>query len=298
MDAWQRQQYKNQGKMKVAEKNSTCFFKTKDSLKLFIYDFIPDDAYTATIFMIAGITGINHHSEKESIELLSNNENRVVVIHPRGTGNSEGIRGDIESINLFINDYVDIIKKDSDYISSHHPVYLFGHSMSCAVLVAVADKLKNSSGAILINPPLIQKAAKGMSPNVWQYLKYAFYMLFAKHRPIVNMAGNPSLIQDKEDRKEAEQRANDKLLVQYFSMHYMNEVRKLLKSMPDYAAKAAYPLLLIYGMKDSIVDKKGCDLIYENWKHKNKTYHLVENGTHGKSTIQQSKKIIIQWLKK
>jgi alpha-beta hydrolase superfamily lysophospholipase len=282
--------------VKVAEKNSNLFFKTSDGIKLFIYDFIPVENYNAAVFIISGITGINPHTEKDIIELLSNNENRVVVIQPRGTGNSEGFRGDIVTVNLFINDYVAIIEKDSDYISKQHPIYLFGHSMGCAVLLAVADKLKNISGAILINPPFIQKPAKGMSPNFWQYLKYAFYMLFAKHKPIVNMAGNPSVIEDEEDRKEAEQRLNDKKLVQYFSMHYMNEVKKLLKSMTGYAAKADYPLLQIYGMKDKIADKKGCDAIFNSWKNENKTYEVIENGTHGKSTIKQAKKIITRWL--
>jgi alpha-beta hydrolase superfamily lysophospholipase len=79
-------------------------------------------------------------------------------------------------------------------------------------------------------------------------------------------------------------------------MHYMNEVKKLLKSMTGYAAKADYPLLLIYGMKDKIADKKGYDAIFNRWKNENKTYELIENGTHGKSTIKQAKKIITRWL--
>ena len=54
---------------------------------------------------------------------------------------------------------------------------------------------------------------------------------------------------------------------------------------------------LIYGMKDSIVDKKGCDLMYENWKYKNKKYKLIENGSHGKSTVLLAKDIINDWVK-
>jgi hypothetical protein len=40
--------------------------------------------------------------------------------------------------------------------------------------------------------------------------------------------------------------------------------------MIDYSKTANYPLLLIYGEKDNIVDKNGCDLIYEIWEHQNK----------------------------
>ncbi|NTW32553.1 MAG: alpha/beta hydrolase [Bacteroidetes bacterium] len=288
---------KNFTKPELIDKNEGYFFKVKDGLRLFIYDYRPKENYNSTIFIISGITGINHNNEKDIIELLSDNKNRVVVIHPRGTGYSEGRRGDISNFKSFINDYSEIITNDRDYCSKEHKVFLFGHSMSTSVLLAVADNLSNLSGAILVNPPYIQKAAKGMTPGFGQYIKYALYFIFAKHNPVVNMAGTPSKIENDEDRKESELRVNDPLLVKYFSMYYMNESRKLINSMLDYCRKADYPLLLVYGMKDNIVDKKGCDLIYENWKHSNKQYLLIENGSHGKSTLLQAKEKIINWIK-
>lgn len=289
---------KNNSKPEVVNKSGGYYFTTSDKTNLFIYDYQPIENYSSTIFLISGITGINHQAEKEIIELLSNNENRIVVIHPRGTGYSEGKRGDISNMKIFLNDYQEIIIKDKDYQTHQHPIYLYGHSMSTAVLMAIAIDLKNIDGAILINPPYLQKSAKGMSPTFGQYIKYACYMIFAKHKPIVNMAGNPGEIEDTSDRQESEQRLNDTLLVKYFSMYYMNETRKLLTSMLDYTKNADFPLLLIYGMKDPIVDKKGCDMIFDNWKHPDKTYRIIENGSHGKSTVLQAKNIIIDWIKK
>ncbi|MBI5021700.1 MAG: hypothetical protein HZB59_09700 [Ignavibacteriales bacterium] len=55
--------------------------------------------------------------------------------------------------------------------------------------------------------------------------------------------------------------------------------------MIDYSKTAGCPLLLINGEKENIVDKKGWDLIFENWKHEDKRYVLIENGSHGKSTV-------------
>jgi alpha-beta hydrolase superfamily lysophospholipase len=272
------------------------FYQVKDGSKLFIYDFKPIENYKGTIFIVSGITGINHTSEKDIIELLSNNENRVVVIHPRGTGYSDGTRGDIKRFADFINDYSEIISHDRDYQSSEHKIFLFGHSMSTAVLLAAAEKLKNVSGAILVNPPFMQKKAKGMSPGFWQYIKCAGYFLFAKHKPIVNMTGDPSKIENNEDRMESEARLKDSLLVKYFSMYLMNESGKLMRSMPEFCERADYPLLLIYGMNDSLVDKKGCDLIYEKWKHPNKKYLLIENGSHGKSTVKLAGEQISNWI--
>ena len=75
------------------------FFTTKNGCKLFIFDYQPIENYYTTIFFISGITGINHHNEKDVIEQLSDNKNRIVIIHPRGTGYSEGKRGDISDFS-------------------------------------------------------------------------------------------------------------------------------------------------------------------------------------------------------
>jgi alpha-beta hydrolase superfamily lysophospholipase len=288
---------KSPAKPEIKNKHEGHFFKVSDGHKLFIYDYRPIEDYNSTIFIISGITGINHHNEKDIIELLSDNENRVIVIHPRGTGYSDGVRGDISNFADFMQDYLEIILNDKDYNSENHNLFLFGHSMSTAVLLAVADHLSNLGGAILINPPYIRKSAKGMTPGFWQYLKFVFYYLFAKHIPIVNMAGDSSKIKNEEDRRKSEKRENDALLVKYFSIYYMIESRKLINLMLEFCKKAEYPLQLIYGMKDNIVDKKGCDLIYENWKHKKKQYVLIGNGPHGKSTVILANEIINKWIK-
>jgi len=173
---------------------------------------------------------------------------------------------------------------------------LFGHSMSCAILLVIAEKTEHISGAILVNPPYIRKASKGMSPGFGEYVKYAWHYIFARHKPIVNMAGNPDLTENEEDRKEAERRANDPLLVKYFSLYMMLQSQKVMNNMIDYAKTAQYPLLLIYGMNDNIVDEKGCDLIYENWHCENKKYRQIKNGTHGKSTVKLANDIIDEWI--
>lgn len=287
---------KNFDKPEIIDKNEGHFVKVRDGLQLFVYDYQPIENYNSTIFIISGITGINHNSEKELIDVLSNNENRVVVIHPRGTGYSDGLRGDISNFEDFINDYSEIISSDKDYGLKQHQVFLFGHSMSGAILLAAADSLQNIAGAILVNPPFIRKEAKGMSPSFGQHVKYAGYYLFAKHTPIVNMVGDPSEIVNEEDRKESELRINDPFLVKYFSIYMMMESKKVMDLMIDYSKTANYPLLLIYGEKDNIVDKKGCDQIFENWKSTDKQFVLVENGAHGKLTVILSKDIIYKWM--
>jgi alpha-beta hydrolase superfamily lysophospholipase len=272
------------------------FHTTRGGIKLYIYEKIPQVKPETSIYIISGITGINHKSEKDIIELLSAGRNRVVVIHPRGTGYSYGARGDIDKFKDFTDDYIEIISSDLKKFPENHQVILYGHSMSCAISLNIALSVPKISGVILVNPPYKMKASKGMTPKFGDYVKYAGYMIFASHTPIVNMAGDPGVIENPDDRKEAEARGRDILLVKYFSMYCMMESRKLMDKMADYAKKADYPLLLIYGMEDKLVEKSGCDEIYSVWKSKNKKYEIVINGSHGKSTVFLSKNTILKWL--
>ncbi len=270
------------------------FLTVRDGSKIFVSEHSPAGGSKNTIYIFSGITGINHNNEKDIIGLLSNSENRVVVIHPRGTGYSEGIRGDTDPAAI-IADYSEIISRDSSYSSGN--ILLYGHSMSCAFALEVAGKVPEVDGVILVNPPYKLKPAKGMSPGFMNYLKYIGYYLFAPHAPIVNMAGDPSLIGDESDRLESEQRNNDSLLVKYFSMRCMAESRKIMNAMPENAMQADFPLLLLYGENDNIVDQSGCDEIFSAWKGRNKSYVIIEAGSHGKSTVLKGAEITTKWIK-
>lgn len=272
------------------------FITVRDGVKIFVYEYAPKTEFTNTIYVVSGITGINHKTEKDIIDRLSNNENRVVVIHPRGTGYSEGKRGDVENLSDFIADYVEIIKSDKFYLDNTRKTILYGHSMSCAIALKVGNELQKTAGLILVNPPYKLKSAKGMSPSIGDYLRYVGYFIFAPHVPIVNMAGDPSIIENEVDRKESELRNNDPFLVKYFSMHYMFESKKIMDAMVTNAKQADYPLLLLFGEKDMIVDKAGCDEVFSAWKNQNKKYEIIPDGSHGKSTVQIGMGSILKWI--
>jgi alpha-beta hydrolase superfamily lysophospholipase len=281
----------------ITDENETgTFITVSDGIKIFVYEFIPVSDFKNTIYIISGITGINHKNEKDIIDLLSNNENRIVVIHPRGTGYSEGTRGDMADISDFVADYVEIIKGDKFYNDGNRKTILFGHSMSCAVALKVAVELQKKDGIILVNPAYKLKSAKGMSPGLSEYLKYIGYYIFAPRIPVVNMAGDPSVIENETDRKESEARNSDPLLVKYFSMRSMTESKRLMKAMVVNARKADLPLLLLYGDNDMIVDKTGCDELFNGWKGQNKNYEIIKGGSHGKSTVLKGAEVIINWM--
>lgn len=271
------------------------FFTARDGLKIFIWEYIPVVNSAKTVYIISGITGINQKSEEDIIDILCNNTNRVVIVHPRGTGYSDGERGDTDP-DVIIGDYCEIINNDSAYVSGNKKVILFGHSMSCAFALEVAAKLPGLGGIILVNPPYKLKHAKGMSPGLSDYLKYIGYFIFAPHKPVVNMAGDPSFITEESDRLESEQRNNDSLLVKYFSMHCMSGSKKIMDDMSENARTAEFPLLLLYGENDNIVDKSGCDEIFSAWHCDIKSYVTIKGGTHGKSTVVKGTRTIAEWL--
>ena len=271
------------------------FITVRDGFKNFVYEFVPETEFKTTIYIISGITGINHNSEKDIIEVLSNNGNRVVVIHPRGTGYSEGKRGDGPDLSDMIADYVEIIKTDKYNRNSNRKIILFGHSMSCAIAIKVACELRKTDGIILVNPPYKVKPAKGMTPGAGEFLRYTGYYIFAPHVPVVNMSGDPSLIEDEADRRESEERNNDPLLVKYFSMRYMSESKKIMDAMVENARHADYPLLMLYCDNDMIVNKTGCDEIYSAWKDPDKNYEIIKGGSHGKSTVLKGAEVIMTW---
>ena len=164
---------------------------------------------------------------------------------------------------------------DKYYQDSNRKIILFGHSMSCAIALKIVGELQKTDGLILVNPPYKLKSAKGMTSGVIDYFRYIGYYIFAPHVPIVNMAGDPSTIENEEDKIESEARNSDPLLVNYFSMRYMSESKKIMDSMVKNAQLADYPLLLLYGDNDMIVEKAGCDEIYSAWKGQNKHYEII-----------------------
>lgn len=279
-----------------ANESEGIFESVSDGAKIFVHTFLPGGHANASIYVLSGITGINHNREKDLIEALSGGKNRVVVIHPRGTGYSDGKRGDIQDFSRFLDDYAEIINSDLLPGKNYGKIILFGHSMSTAIVLRIAEKINKMDGAILVNPPFKMKPAKGMSPTLGDYFKYAFYYVFAPHKPVVNMAGNPALIENEEERMEAEARGRDPLLVNYFSLYSMNQSRKMMANMKKKAQKADYPLLLIYGNKDSIVEKSGCDEIFAAWKNPRKQFEIVENGPHGKLTVLKAMDKIQVWI--
>jgi alpha-beta hydrolase superfamily lysophospholipase len=280
----------------VPEDEDGAYFRTTDGTRLYVYQTALPEQSDVSIYVISGITGINHKRDRDLVDALSGGRHRVIFIHPYGTGYSDGLRGDIDDFSKFIKGQAEFISNDLKNAPLNRKIVLFGHSMAASIALKIAASLKHVDGMILVNPPYRTKKAKGMSPKPGDYVRYAVYAIFAPHTPIVNMSGNPTNIENRADREESEERNSDALLVKYFSMYYMMEANKTMKSMVEYSKLADFPLLLLYGDQDSLVDRTGCDEIFSHWRSDQKQFVIVKDGTHGKSTVVLSKEIIQHWL--
>jgi len=271
--------------------------QSSDGNRLFVYTRSQTQTPLANVYIITGYTGINHIAEQDVIALLCGVSNRVVVMHPRGTGYSDGTRGDVRDYGRFMRDYIEILNEDIGHLAGNSKVILYGHSISTAIALHLAPSLSRVDGILLVNPPCRMKSAPGMTPTMADYVKYAAYMVFAPHKPVVNMGGDPSRIENLAERTEAMARASDPLLVNTISMYLMIESKKLLDQMGIAASRSDYPLLLVYGLADSIVDREGCAEIYRLWKGSRKTFLEVPEGPHGRVTVLKARETVQSWIK-
>lgn len=69
-----------------------------------------------------------------------------------------------------------------------------------------------------------------------------------------------------------------------------------MDSMVDRARKIEAPLLLVYGTKDSIVERSGCERLLDAWASTNKRLLTIEDGPHGKRTALEAGPAIRAWM--
>ncbi len=270
------------------------YFMTQDGLRLYYSKYLPDTIQGIVIY-ITGITGLDSEEQIEFIDTLRAHNFGSYFLHPRGTGYSGGRRGD-ENIERFLSDY----QAFAENLRKRYPTlpfFLFGHSMSGAFAIDIAVlNPKSYSGVIVINPAYKYKQSKGAGPGLGDYVKYAFYYLFAPAALVVDMTGDSALVEHPEDAKETASRMNDSLVVKKFSMRYMAASKGIMNRCVGNAKKLDLPLLLIHGEKDEIIDQSGHYEIFKNWRSKDKTMIEVKDGGHGYHVVLWSLDKIAAWL--
>ena len=95
--------------------------------------------------------------------------------------------GDVRDFDKILADYLAVINHDD----RSGKRFLFGHSMSTAMAVAIAGRVRDLSGIVLVNPPLRRKSSAGMTPTTGEYIKYALYYIFRAAHTDREYGGRP-----------------------------------------------------------------------------------------------------------
>lgn len=220
----------------------------------------------------------------------------LATLHARGTGYSDGLRGDVQDYGDFLGD-LRLGLEHARAGFAGKPVFLFGHSVGAALALAVAAGAKDElAGLLLVNPAYKLRYSEGMSPTFKDYVAFAFNSVFRRTALTVDMNRDPSAVRFAPDREEGEAMQRDPLVVRYFSLRMLSAQRRVMRRAPHYAGEVDAPVLLIQGAHDTLVDPAGNDAILAAARTRDKQKLLAPLGGHGSSAVETMIAPILDWI--
>jgi alpha-beta hydrolase superfamily lysophospholipase len=277
--------------------------------------------------MVPGVTGLDARMEAPVAEPLAAAGFAVYALVPRGTGESGGPRGYAGNASLILDDLghfaawgreragalhrlsssaAPVPAPESDAASAAVetgggttaglPVFLFGHSMGGTFALALAAEMGGPpAGLVLVNPAYKYRPLKGATPGFGDYLRFAVHWIFAPRKPVVDMGGDPSLLEDADDRAEAAERIASPAVQGLQSMASMTAARKIMGAAPRNAGHLSIPGLIVEGKRDLLIDPAGTDEIAAAWGGRGAERIRVD-GAHGRSSTLAGMDAILAWL--
>lgn len=220
----------------------------------------------------------------------------VALLHPRGTGRSDGRRGDVDDVARFVDDHR-LGLADLRARFGARPLFLLGQSVGAAYALELAAHTDvPPSGLVLVNPAYKLLAAEGMTPTWRDLLTFAVNAVFRPAVPTVDMNRRPSAIRHPEDRAEAEAMQADPLVVRFFSLRLLWGQRRIMRRCPRNAAATSSPLLIVEGARDVLVDPRGTAEILAAAVGTDKALIVASEGGHGASAVETQVRPIVDWL--
>ncbi|NLY91761.1 MAG: alpha/beta hydrolase [Firmicutes bacterium] len=267
------------------------YFVARDGIKIYYQELKAKGTAKGTVVFLQGINGGGSRTAVN--DALAENGFGSVIVHQRGTGYSEGVKGDLESFDIVETDYqelLDLLKKKEPGL----PLFILGHSIGGDFCIWIAANRADLAGVILVNP-----ATKFPVTKVPFTIKMKFmFDYFFRPRALTIDVSPPQKISNERDRKEIEATAQDKLSLKKMSVRYAMAAQKLWNESVNNASAANSPVLIIYGGQDDVVDHSETEKVYEVWKHPRKTKIILPDAGHGLHIFDQCTEQIIDWLNK
>jgi len=255
----------------------------------------PGDPWGVVYFVVGPEVGAAEPYPSFTSALLGSGV-ATAVLHPRGAGYSDGVRGDLDDYRLFLDD----LQLGLEQVRRLFPgkaIFVLGQSVGATLALHVAAKAEPPpAGLVLVNPAYQMTYGEGMGPSPCDYVAYAFNALFRRSALTVDMNGNPSAVKNAADREEALAMQRDPLVVRHFSMRYLMAQREVMNACVKNAAAVDAPLLLVQGAEDALVDPRGNDEILAAARTADRVKLLAPRGAHGSSAVETVVEELVRWL--
>ncbi len=293
-----------------------AWIAARDGVLLRVHAWEPEGLARGILLLVPGVTGLDARMEAPVAEPLAAAGFAVYALEPRGTGESEGPRGYAGSASLILDDLgrfaawgreravslrrlspsaAPVPAPEADTAAAL-PVFLLGHSMGGTFALALAAGMETPpAGLVLVNPAYKYRPLRGATPRFGDYLRFAVHWIFAPRKPVVDMGGDPSLLEDPDDRAEAVERKASPAVQGLQSMASMTAARKIMTAAPRNAARLSAPGLIVEGTRDLLIDPAGTDEIAAAWGGRGAERIRVD-GAHGRSSALAGMETILRWL--
>lgn len=247
----------------------------------------------ANVYLIHGYGEHSSRYEKEAARLNAAGFS-VYTYDQRGHGKSEGTRGYVNRFDDYVSDFNKFINQSWD---SNLPSFIYGHSVGALVSVNFLIDYKylpaNLKGVITTSAamkisrdiaPLLQKVSGVIGEILPKLRTVKIDSGFISRDPeVVNLYDSDPLIL----RKGTHARTGAELI-------------KTMKKMESKFPHFKYPLLVMYGGADKLIEPEGSELFYEKAASEDKEILKFEKSYHEITRDYDKDKVMskmISWMK-
>ncbi|MCF7801916.1 MAG: lysophospholipase [Candidatus Marinimicrobia bacterium] len=273
-------------------KHLTENFDSRDGARLFRQSWYPAEKPRAVVIIVHGIA---EHSGRYAhvAECLCQNRIAVETFDLRGHGQSEGERIYIDRFSQFLNDLEHFILEVRRRYPSG-PLYLLGHSMGGAIVTDfILERHVVDLSGILLSSPAV-KVGRDV-PGIVVALSSVISLLLP-HQSTVTL--------------DSAGISRDPVVVQKYDSDPLNfrgaipartgaELIKTQKYIMRHAEKFTYPVLVMYGTGDTIVEPEGSKLLFNKIQSEDKTLKAYDGFYHEILNDPEKQRVLddmLEWL--
>jgi lysophospholipase len=223
----------------------TTWLTAADGVKLFVRRYVPQSRFQNRALLWCH--GVGEHGGRYDhvvAEFLARGW-QVILPDLRGHGRSEGLRTDVASFDVYLDDF-DLVARE--YALEPDRTALFGHSMGALVMIRFAQTRPRGWGALALSAPLLGVAV----PIPWW--KWQVGRLLARLAPRThlktgiredNLTADPAFL--------AARRA-DPMIQRTVTVRWFFAMLAALQAAYSDAPKLTLPILILQGLADRTTD--------------------------------------------